>query len=397
MVATAAAAAAAIGSLANAGVGIASMGRSNAQQQQAYELQQQQLAQAQSNQQYQRMIEAMAAQRSVAGTTDSFGTNVRYDPATNTWVQTLGPLPQAADTAAINANLTRNTTDLMQQELANRVSMQRAGQAGLAYDTAQRNLANFRPMTSDQLTGLLTQQGIEAARQSYDPLRADTLRAVARTGTAAGPVLRQLGLGEAQNLRNTLIDAQLQGLTNVAGINNANYQRLANAATTNQALATPQLAQGNLGQSATDQLLQQLTSQRGTWAPSTTTAGGMSANQGVYGANQQTGAAAGAVPNPNYNLDTAKQGLQDLSSYASGTGANSLTGLVNSISKMFGGGNPSAAANDAGAFTDPAQAMAFFNSSGLNPAAQPFDPSLYNTSTGAYGGSGNTGGSWSDG
>src|SRR5215469_14521534 len=150
------------GALLNAGVGLMGQGRNNTQQQMQYALQQQQLQAAQANQQYQRMVQAMVNQRAVAGTADAFGTTVQYDPTTNTWQQQLGPLPKAADTAAMQANIIRNTTDLQQQELANRQALIRAAQAGPAANAAQMQLANFRAMTPEQLTGLLTQQGVIA-------------------------------------------------------------------------------------------------------------------------------------------------------------------------------------------------------------------------------------------
>jgi hypothetical protein len=342
---------AAVGALGSLGAAALGQGRNNQQAQGQYQLQLMQLMQDQQNQRNQQAVQAMVNQRAVAGTSDSFGTTTQYDPATNTWRQVLGKLPMQADTAAINANMTRNTTDLMQQELANRVAMTRAAQAGPMADTAQRQLQNFRPMSSDQLTALMSQQGIEAARQAYDPLRADTLRAVARTGTAAGPVIRQLGLGEAQNLRNTLNEAQLSGLTNAAGINNTNYQRLLNAATGTQTLATPQLAQGNLGTSASDQLLQQLTANRAQWAPSSTAQGAAGANYAAQIAGQGTAAAAGAYPNTNFGLDQTISGLKNISQFASNTGSGGMNALLQSL---FGSSsNPNYAGAPSGANIDP--------------------------------------------
>jgi|SRR5215469_7523461 len=360
MVATAAGVIGALAAAAGAGTSIMGLGANNRQQQLQANLAQQQLALARQNQQNQALVQAMVNQRAVAGTQDAFGTTVRYDPTTNTWQQQLGPLPQAADVAAMNANIIRNTTDLGQQELANQVAMQRAAQAGPAANAAQLNLQNFRPMTADTLTSLLTQQGIEAARQAYDPLRADTLRAVARTGTAAGPVLRQLGLGEAQNLRNTLTDAQIQGLTNVAGINNANYQRLANAASTNAALATPQLGQQNLGTSAADQLIQQLTANRAQWAPSSTSQGMFGANQATGVGQGATGAAMGAVPNQNFGLTQSQDALKGLSANLSNP--QTVSALGNLYNTIFGGGSN---ANVSG--LDPSQGSVY---TGQNPQGQ---------------------------
>lgn len=360
MAATIGAAAAVLGAGASLGSALSGTSSNNDQQIISAILQEQQLQQNKQNMAYQQAVQQMVNNRAVAGTTDSFGTTVQYDPTTNTWNQKLGALPQAADAASLNASITRNTTDLMQQELANRVSMNRAAQAGNAYDTAQRNLANYRPMSADQLTALLTQQGVEAARQSYDPLRADTLRQLARTGTAAGPVLRQLGLGEAQNLRNTLIDAQIQGLQNVGSINNTNQTRLINALSAAQSAATPTLQQGNLGTSGTDALIQQLTGTRAQWAPSSTAQGAYGTNQAVSAGNVATNSAAGAVPNTNFNLQQMQSALKDISQFANNPGTGGLSQTAKTIGSWLGltGNDQSSATNTnwnvgGGTYTDP--------------------------------------------
>lgn len=243
MVATAAAIAGILGTAYTVGSGIAgqmSRGGSNSLEQQKLNQAQQQLADARDNEQYQRMVGAMINQRSVAGQTDSMGNKLEYDPSTNTWRSTAGALPQAAQTAAEQAGISRNTTDLRQAQLANAIAARRATEAGPVADTAVRELQSFRPQGADQLVGLLQAQGTNAARATFDPLRADTLRSFQRSGTAAGPVLAQLGKSENDALRDTLIDAQIKGMTGVGGINQAKRQGLEQSAANAMTLATPQ-------------------------------------------------------------------------------------------------------------------------------------------------------------
>ncbi len=203
------------------------------------QLGQQQLQDSEQNQQFQRAIAALINQRSIAGSSDSFGTNVHYDPATNQWISNLGPLPQAAQTASDQAGITRNTTDLQQSELANREALMRAARAGPAADTAQRNLSQFRPMDASTLTGLLQERATTANNQTFRPLIADTLRSFARTGTSAGPVLAQLGKANADETRKALIDSQIAGMTGVDQINQSRQGALQTDATTKAALANP--------------------------------------------------------------------------------------------------------------------------------------------------------------
>jgi hypothetical protein len=239
-----AAAAAIIGSLATvAGVGssiAAQAGRKNNTGDQQYALEMQQLADARDNEQYQRMVSAMINQRAIAGQTDSMGNKLEYDPATNTWRSSLGALPQAAQTAAEQASISRNTTDLRGAQFANEQAARRATQAGPAADAALRELQANRPMGSDELVGLLQRQGTNAARETFDPLRADTLRQFQRAGSAAGPVLAQLGKQEYSSLKDTLLDAQIKGMTNIGGINQAKRQGLEQSAANAATLANPQ-------------------------------------------------------------------------------------------------------------------------------------------------------------
>jgi len=295
---------AAIAGLASAGAGIVgSLGQKNTGQQEANRISAQQVQDAEQNAQFQRAISALINQRSVAGTSDSFGSTTHYDPATNTWVSNLGPLPQAAQRASDQAGITRNTVDLQNTELANREALRRAAAAGPMADTARRNLQDFRPMTPDTLAGLLQERATTANAQTFRPLIADTLRSFARTGTSAGPVLAQLGKANADETRKAIIDSQIAAMTGVDQINQSRRSGLESNATTTAALANPQFQFSGIQPNNAASTMAALVADRAktaSTAPAT----------GQYGVNQATalGQAAGnnLIKNqvdPNFGLN----------------------------------------------------------------------------------------------
>lgn len=272
--------------------------------------------------------QALANQRAVAGTQDTFGTTVKYDPYTNTWTTDEGALPKASDTAAMQSAITRNTTDLQQQELVNALAMRRAGLAAPAADAALRDLQSFRPMRQDELAGLLTQQSTDAARATYDPLRADTLRAVARTGSAAGPVLAQLGKSEAENLRQSLRENLISAMTTTDQINQQRRAGLENAAANTNALATPSIGQVGLANPATA-TLGQLGAQRAAYAAGSTPRGSPSTS----GTDAAYANLLKNQPDPNFGTNQLVSGLKDLGTFAgSGTGQKTIGAISDWIS-----------------------------------------------------------------
>jgi len=325
-----------IGAAGSLGSGLLGVFAGNKQQEMQAELAREQLAFEKQNALQQQMVQQLVNQRAVAGTSDSMGTSVTYDPATNTWKTQLGALPQAATEAATRAGIEQNTRDRARTELANEVAMQRATQAGPAADAAARDVASFRPMRGDELTGLLTDQAVTAARQAYDPLRADVLRSTARTGTAAGPVLAELGRSEAANLRNSLIDAQVQGMTGVGNINQQRLGNLVNRASAAQGLATPNITTPPIAGDPTSNLLTQLTGQRAGSVAGQTSSGMFGANQAVAGTAPGFAAGIANVPNQNFGLTQAQSGLRALGADFSPTGSG--TGFVDALTKYFGSG-----------------------------------------------------------
>src|SRR5580765_1356241 len=311
MAATAAAIIGALATTAGAASSIASQyGRGNPQGDARIAIEQQQLRDARDNQAYQRMVAQMVNQRAVAGQSDSFGSSMEYDPGSNTWISKLGALPQAAQTAAEQAGISRNTTDMRQAQLANAIAARRATEAGPAADSARRALEAFRPMQSGELTGLLQQQATNAARETFDPLRQDTLRSFARSGSGVGDVLAKLGKSESSNLRDSLIDAQIKGMTGVDSINQGRRQGLEQSAANTATLANPQFQYPGLSP-RTDDMAKTVAARAA--------AGATAPAQGMYGINQAaglTGAASknlqGSIPAPMNNQETAANTLGNM-------------------------------------------------------------------------------------
>ena len=306
-------------------------GRSNAQQTGNEALQLQALQDARDNEQNQRLVQALINQRSVAGTQDPYGGGTRYDPATNTWVSTQGALPEQANRAAMNAAILRNTTDLRQAQFANEQEALRASRAAPAADAAQRELASFRPMGGDQLTGLLTSQATLAANNTFNPLVADTLRQFARTGTAAGPVLGQIGRDAATNLRQSLIDAQIKGMTSVDQINQGRRQALEQTAANTATLAHPSFQYPGISPSGVDTTMAQAVGQRAAaagQAPAYGMAGANTASKQVADAYKNAGA---TLADPNFNINKGNTLLDSIKT-ATGAGGD-IRALVDSLTK----------------------------------------------------------------
>ena len=242
MAATAAAIAAMIGTTISTGATVAGTmaNRNNPVGQRQNEIALAGLQDARNNDAYQRMLSTLINQRSIAGSTDQYGSTLRYDPATNQWVSSLGEQPKAVQDAADLAAISRNTTDLRQAQAANEAVSRRATLAEPMADRAIRDLDSFRPMTSDVLTGLLQQRATAASDATFRPLVADTLRSFQRSGTAAGPVLASLGKSQYDALRDSLMASQIQGLTGVDQINQSRRQGLEQSAANASTIATPQ-------------------------------------------------------------------------------------------------------------------------------------------------------------
>lgn len=269
---------------------------------------------AAANTSYQRMLSQLTAKRAVAGTQDSFGSTLQYDPATNTWVSKLGDQPMASDLASMQAGIRQNTTQARMMDLANEQASLRAARNAPAADEAQRNLANFRPMSRDALVGLLQNRATTAANETFTPLISNTLSQYARMGTDAAPALGYLGRTQADDLRKGLIDAQISGMTGADAVNASRRQGLQDTATTATSFANPQFQSTPVAPSAFGTALSSLLAQR------------------AYGA---AGSTAYGAAGPNTANKQAQDALTAAAGPAGAVAAQPLTGLGSTFSDLF--------------------------------------------------------------
>jgi hypothetical protein len=292
-----------------------------------------QLQDARNNDAYQRMLSTLINQRSIAGSTDQYGTSLRYDPATNQWVSSLGEQPKQVQDAADLAAISRNTTDLRQAQFANEAVARRATLAEPMADRAIRDLGSFRPMGADVLTGLLQQRATDASNATFRPLVADTLRSFQRTGTAAGPVLASIGKTQFDALRDSLADAQIKGLTGVDTINQSRRQGLEQSAANASTIATPQFQYPGVNPSSARDTLANLVAAR-------SQQGGIGPAYGAGAVNAASGQGQAAYKNlmgsvfspSNADATAAKEIGSAL------TNKDFTSNLSTALGKLFGGG-----------------------------------------------------------
>jgi len=372
MVATAAAIASLIGTTVGVGSTIAgTMNRGNGTAQHGQDIALAQLQDARNNDQYQKALSTLITQRSVAGAQDEYGSGMEYDPATNTWRSRLGAQPKAVQDSADLAAISRNTTDLRQAQAANQQAAQRATDAGPVADTALRNLRDNRDMSSSTLAGLLQQRATDAARATFDPLTADTLRSYQRTGTAAAPVMAALGKQQFESLRDTLANSQIQAMTNVDEINAGRRRSLESSAVNTGGLATPQFQYPGITPSGNRDALANAVAARAQQ-------GGVGAAYGMGGVNTAAGQTQGAYKNligslaaPSNSLQTAGK---EIGTALTNKGfGDSLSTVYN---KFFSSGEPGAKSSYAydpspyatagGAGTNTLENMGFYTSVNKN-------------------------------
>jgi len=329
--------AAAIGAAGALGSAAINANRNNDQQIQQSQIAGRGAGDAISNKYQADLIQHLINQRSVAGQEDSSGTSLMYDPGTNTWRTKLGALPQQVQDSSDQAAIARNTTDMRQAQEANAQSAKRATLAQPLADSARRNLESFRPMGSDQLVGLLQQQATNASNQTFKPLVADTLRSFARTGTNAGPALGQIGRDANSSLRDSLIDAQLKGMTGADQINQSRKSGLESSAANAASLATPQFGYTTNSTSPYSNQMAATLASRANVATTAPAYGAAAVNNAAKGVQDAFGAQAKAVPDTNF---AANQQIAALNSLSTATGkGGSITNLIDALMKKPASGD----------------------------------------------------------
>lgn len=175
---------------------------------------------------YRSALSAEAMRRASAGTSDSYGTTTQYDPYTNTWKAQLGDIPGSAQTAKYGADIIRGGVDAPRATYGNDQAMIREALATRNLSGVGNQLANYTPVSGRDVQGDLDSAAIRANNATFAPLVQSTLRQFARAGTAAGPVLAQLGKASGENLANTMAGNAARGRESAATINATNRASL---------------------------------------------------------------------------------------------------------------------------------------------------------------------------
>jgi hypothetical protein len=271
----------------------------NNQQKQQAAIAQAAQAQALQQQQFLNANAVLGNQRSTAGYTDSEGNSYSYDPATNSWRQQLGALPQQVQRASEMASVTRNTTDQAQQALANEISMRNAAAAQPAAQSALTSIANYKPINAAGLTGRLVNQTVNAQNETNQPLLDALTTQAARQGSAMGPQLAEVQRQQAQNTRDAITNAVIQGSTNTGAVNTANLQPLVAKYGALSGAATPTLNYQGIDNQNPNAALTGAVTQRAASAGTAPYMGMQGMASSMYGVNQATDSAIKAVPNSN--------------------------------------------------------------------------------------------------
>ena len=289
-------------SLASAGIGAAASASANQRgNQDSRSLQLAQLQDARNNEAYVNAINALMLQQSRAGFVDSEGNAIRYDPATNQYISTLGPQPAAARRASLEAMIQRNTQDQADARRANMAAEARSLRAASASEPFLHQIENYQPVSGSQLGSLLQERGAIATNDAYRPIIQEALMQAARQKTAGGQIIADVGRQSAADLRKNAIDSMIAGETNAANINRTNLGTLADTYTAMNANATPQLQFPGIATDDTNKTMATLAAQRAQLGVDA----GRFAGANATGATTAAGNAAGAVSTPDTN-ETAR-------------------------------------------------------------------------------------------
>jgi len=243
-------------------------------------------------QEYIKQVTALQLQRSTSGYTDSEGNQYSYDPSTNTWKQTMGPVPAEVQRAGEQASITRNVVDQARAMAANDAAARAAAAAAPQAEAARAPVVNFQPRSAADLTNLLTQQIVKGTNLTNQPIIDSTLREAIRTGTSAAPVMQALMRESSDQQRKAIMDATIGGIT---GTGQANQAMLAPLVSRMQALSggtTPQLQYPGIDTTSPNNALLAAVTQRAGGAGGA----GAQGQASVAGSMDALNRAAGAVP-----------------------------------------------------------------------------------------------------
>jgi len=292
--------AAAIASIVGTGAGIySSLSANNRQGQQQQQIATDNLAQTDALRDYMRILNTLGLQRSTAGSTDSEGNELYFDPATNTWKTKLGERPAEVQRASSDASVSRNTTDARQAQALNEEAIRRAHAATPGADEARRSVENFRPDSAGDITNLLVRNIVNSTNDTNAPMMQALLRNSARTGSAADSQVEAASRANADAVRRSIIDATIQGRQSVGQINQSNLAPLVNKYAALQPGTDPKLQYAQLDSQDPNKVMASLVADRAKSAATAPYAGMVGLAQGQYTRNAAATTAAGAVPSSN--------------------------------------------------------------------------------------------------
>lgn len=286
------------GTAIGAGVGLLSSllgGDGGASQQQG--LARDQLQNALNQQEYQKALNAIALNRGAAGSTDAYGSTVRYDPATNSWVSSLGAMPQRIQDAENASTLQRNAVDVPQASANNIASSVLASENRRGISGAVNTLNNYTPTNEAALRGALQDASTRANQATQQPLIQDTLRQFARTGSAAGPVLARMGRENATALSQEMDNNVIQAAKGSADIDASRRSALASPIQTLSGAGTPNMSYAPMTGSNPNAQLASLIASRAQGAAAPASSGAIASAYGTGGATQGYNSAIAAAGN----------------------------------------------------------------------------------------------------
>lgn len=298
------------GTVISSGLGIASALSANQQgNQEARGGDLAQLQDARNNEAYQQALNSLLIQQGRSGFRDSEGNELAYDPSTNTYTSKLGALPGAARQAQLGAQISRDTTDQTQANRVNEAAEGRSLRAATSAEPFLNQINNYRPVSGTELGGLLQERGAIATNDAYRPLIQQALTQAQRTGSAAGPIISDVGRQSSADLRKNAIDSMIAGKTGAADINAKNLGTLTGAYTALNANANPTLQFPGIQTDDTNKTMANMAAQRAQLSTSGLAAAGSNANT----ATRVAGLANDSIATPESNQQAATlKGLGDI-------------------------------------------------------------------------------------
>lgn len=319
-----------------------------AQQQQ---LARDQLQQQDNQQEYQKNLNSIALQRSIAGSKDSYGSEVKYDPGSNTWTSALGEMPKRIQDAENSSTLLRNAVDIPQSTANNVAQSVLASENRRGLSGAINNYQSYVPTSEAGLRGALQDASTRANSSAQEPLIQDTLRQFARTGTSAAPVLARMGRENSLALSQEMDQNVINAAKGAADIDSSRRQSLAQPLAAMSSLGSPNMSYAPLTGSNPAAQIAALVNGR---AQGSATPANQAAATAAYGASGMNAAYANAIAAAGNDPTVAKWGSmgRQVGDLVNGVTGKDSTG-TSIWSSLFGGSGNNADQKPSNIYSNP--------------------------------------------